>query len=66
MNHSIYSMDSATHLKIVVVALLAATAVAALSLCSHRYSEGSADRIVAVVNAKQPLVVGSFGAHFVR
>jgi hypothetical protein len=35
MNHSIYSADRATHLKIVVLALLMATAVSALSLFVH-------------------------------
>jgi hypothetical protein len=35
MNHSIYSADRTTHLKIVVVALLAGLAVAGLALSSH-------------------------------
>jgi len=35
MNHSIYSADRTTHLKIVVVGLLAGLAVAGLALSSH-------------------------------
>jgi hypothetical protein len=35
MNHSIYSADRTTHLKIVVVALFAGLAVAGLALSSH-------------------------------
>ncbi len=39
MNHSIYSADRMTHLKIVVVALVAAVAIAAFSI-SARISTG--------------------------
>jgi hypothetical protein len=35
MNHSIYSADRTTHLKIVVLALLAGLAVAGLALSFH-------------------------------
>jgi len=35
MNHSIYSADRTTHLKIVVTALLAGLAFAGLALSSH-------------------------------
>ena len=35
MNHSIYSADRATHLKIVVVGLLCATLVAAIGTFAH-------------------------------
>src|SRR5580704_13782409 len=35
MNHSIYSADRATHLKIVVVSLLCATLVAAIGTFAH-------------------------------
>jgi hypothetical protein len=35
MNHSIYSADRTTHLKIVVVALLAGLAVASLAISSR-------------------------------
>jgi hypothetical protein len=35
MNHSIYSADRATHLKIVVIGLLCATAVSAVGIFTH-------------------------------
>ena len=41
MNHSIYSADRTTHLKIVVVALLAAIAVTGLSISLHLSSNAS-------------------------
>jgi hypothetical protein len=40
MNHSIYSADRMTHLKIVVVALVCATVVAGIGVAS-RVSDGS-------------------------
>ncbi len=39
MNHSIYSADRTTHLKIVVVALVAAIAVAGFSISAHTNSD---------------------------
>jgi len=35
MNHSMYSADRATHLKIVVIGLLCATVVAVVGIFSH-------------------------------
>jgi hypothetical protein len=35
MNHSMYSADRGTHLKIVVIGLLCATAVAAIGIFAH-------------------------------
>jgi hypothetical protein len=35
MNHSFYSTDRTTHLKIVVVALIGATAVAGIGIAAH-------------------------------
>jgi hypothetical protein len=35
MNHSMYSADRGTHLKIVVIGLLCATVVAAIGIFSH-------------------------------
>jgi len=35
MNHSMYSADRATHLKIVVIGLLCATVVAAVGIFAH-------------------------------
>jgi hypothetical protein len=35
MNHSMYSADRATHLKIIVIGLLCATVVAAVGIFAH-------------------------------
>ena len=40
MNHSIYSADRSTHLKIVVVALVAGIAVAAVGISARSNSDG--------------------------
>jgi hypothetical protein len=53
MNHSMYSADRGTHLKIVVIGLLCATVVAAVGLFAHIGSDldlGTA----ALVKAGQP------------
>ena len=53
MNHSMYSADRGTHLKIVVIGLLCATVVAAVGLFAHVSSKldlGTA----ALVKAGQP------------
>ncbi len=65
MNHSFYSSDRATHLKIVVVALLMATTVAALGLCSFSskmLTVGNA----AVLKPGNPMAVSSSTAVVVR
>jgi len=40
MNHSLYSADRSTHLKIVVVALVASVAVAAFGILARTTSDG--------------------------
>lgn len=37
MNHSIYSADRATHLKIVIIALVAGTALSGLTIAGHSF-----------------------------
>jgi len=55
MNHSLYSADRGTHLKIVVVGLLCATVVAAVGIFAHA---GSLDLGTApLVKAGQPTAV---------
>src|SRR6476619_2459293 len=44
MNHSIYSADRTTHLKIVVVALVGGIAIAGLGLLSHAANSDAARR----------------------
>jgi hypothetical protein len=68
MNHSFYSADRATHLKIVVVALVAATAVAGISISSRVNSSDSfADaQRVQVIKAGKPVMVTTSGQTMVR
>lgn len=59
MNHSFYSADRTTHLKIVVVALVAATAIAGLGITARVNggdSYAQTDRIQ-VIKAGQPMMV---------
>jgi hypothetical protein len=63
MNHSIYSADRGTHLKIVVVALCAAVAVTAIGLSSRGTSEVQTARIV---KAGKPVLVTDSAVALVR
>ena len=65
MNHSIYSADRTTHLKIVVVALVAGIAVAGLGI-SARSSSDDYVQTVRVIKAGQPMAVSSSDATAVR
>ncbi|CCE11927.1 conserved hypothetical protein [Bradyrhizobium sp. STM 3843] len=58
MNHSIYSADRATHLKIVVMALVMATVIAGGSLCFHAVNLASREGVVVVV-AKAPAMASA-------
>jgi hypothetical protein len=51
MNHSVYSADRRTHLKIVVIGLLCATLVAAVGIFAH-----VSDRVGGVDLGTAPLV----------
>ena len=57
MNHSIHSADKATHLKIVVVALVAGIAVAAVGISARTSADYS--QTAHVVKAGKPVVVTS-------
>lgn len=65
MNHSIYSADRTTHLKIVVVALVAGIAVAGLGI-SARSSSDDYMQTARVIKAGQPVAVSSSDATAVR
>jgi hypothetical protein len=65
MNHSIYSADRTTHLKIVVVALVAGIAVAGFGI-SARSNSDEYTQTARVIKAGQPVVVTSSGASVVR
>lgn len=65
MNHSIHSADRATHLKIVVVALVACIGVAAFGIAARTnidYSQTAAH----VIKAGKPVVVTSSDISLVR
>jgi hypothetical protein len=64
MNHSIHSADRATHLKIVVVALVAGIAVAGFGISARTNSDYS--QSAHVVKAGKPTTVTSSDASVVR
>jgi len=65
MNHSIYSADRTTHLKIVVVALVSGIAVAGFGISARSYSDNYA-QTARVIKADKPVVVTSSDASVVR
>ncbi len=58
MNHSIYSADRTTHLKIVVVALLAAVTVAGVGVMARVSGDDNA-QTARVIKAGKPVVLTS-------
>ena len=66
MNYSIYSTDRTTHLKIVVVALVAGVAIAGLGLSSHVNFDAASTRTAGVVKADKPLAMTSSDALVTR
>ncbi|MEI9924587.1 MAG: hypothetical protein WDN50_14595 [Bradyrhizobium sp.] len=65
MNHSIYSADRTTHLKIVVVALVAGIVVAGFGI-SARTSDDGYTQTARVIKAGKPVAITSSGASVVR
>jgi hypothetical protein len=67
MNHSIYSADRSTHLKIVVVALVAGISVTTLGIFARANSDTSSQtQTVRVIKADKPVMVTSSGTSVVR
>jgi hypothetical protein len=64
MNHSFQSADRATHLKIVVVALVAGIAVACFGLATHRNVDYS--QTARVIKADKPMALTNSDALMVR
>ena len=64
MNHSIHSADRATHLKIVVVALVAGVAVAAFGITARSNVDYS--QTAHVIKAGKPVVLTSSDTATVR
>ncbi len=58
MNHSIYSADRMTHLKIAVVALVAGIVIAGLGV-SARFDSDSGVQTARVIKAGAPVAVSS-------
>ena len=65
MNHSIYSADRSTHLKIVVVALVAGIAVAGFGISARTSSEDYSQTAL-VIKAGQPVAITSSNTTAVR
>ena len=68
MNHSIYSADRTTHLKIVVVALVAAIAVAGFTITARSTSDEGLTQTASapVLKAGKPVVITSSSNSVVR
>ncbi len=64
MNHSIHSADRATHLKIVVVALVAGIAVAALGIAAR--TDVDYGQTAQLVRAGKPVVVTNSDTSAIR
>jgi hypothetical protein len=64
MNHSIHSADRATHLKIVVMALVAGIAVAGFAISARTSSDYS--QSAQVIKAGKPVVLTSSDTLVVR
>jgi hypothetical protein len=66
MNHSIYSADRSTHLKIVVVALVAGIAVAGFSISARNTSDDGYTQTARVLKAGKPVAITSSNTSMVR
>jgi hypothetical protein len=66
MNHSIHSADRSTHLKIVVVALVAGIAVAAFGIAARSNVDLAQTAQTHVMKAGKPVVVTSSDASAIR
>lgn len=64
MNHSIYSADRMTHLKIVVVALVAGIMVAGFGISARFADDGI--QTARVIKADKPVAMTSSGDSIVR
>jgi hypothetical protein len=66
MNHSIYSADRTTHLKIVIVALVAAIATAGFAFSARDHSDSGYTQTARVIKAGKPVAVTSSDALVIR
>ena len=66
MNHSIYSADRTTHLKIVVVVLVAGIAVAGLGISARMNADDGYTQTARVIKAGKPMAITSSDTMVVR
>ncbi|WP_407178750.1 hypothetical protein [Bradyrhizobium sp. STM 3562] len=67
MNHSIYSADRTTHLKIVVVALVAGVVVAGIGISARvNAADDGYTQTARVIKAGKPIAVTSSNTSMVR
>lgn len=66
MNHSIYSADRSTHLKVVAVALVAGIALAGFGISARSSSDEGLTQTARVIKAGKPVVITSSSASLVR
>jgi hypothetical protein len=66
MNHSIYSADRSTHLKVVAVALVAGIAIAGFGITARTSSDEGLTQTARVIKAGKPVVITSSNASLVR
>lgn len=66
MNHTFHCADRATHLKIVVVALVAGIAVTAFGVAARTTIDGSQTASAHVIKAGKPVVMTSSNNAMVR
>jgi hypothetical protein len=66
MNHSIYSADRSTHLKIVVVALIAGIVVAGFTISARTNSTEEYAQTARVLKAGKPVAITSSTNSLVR
>ena len=61
MNHSIYSADRTTHLKVVIVALIAGILVAGFGISMRNSSDEGLTQTARVMKAGKPVMVTTSG-----
>ena len=66
MNHSIYTADRSTHLKIEVVELIAGIAVAGFSISARTTSDEGYTQTARVIKAGKPVAITSSSNSLVR
>jgi hypothetical protein len=66
MNHSIYSADRPTHLKIVVIAMVAGIAVVGLGISARTPSDDGYAQTARVIKAGKPVTITSSTISTVR